>query len=164
MADEQVLDGREDVRLDAGAQADQSLVGVHLGDRETADLNGESTGRSGTVQLPAPPATTTLAWNPPAQFGTPQQIASGKAHFGRYCIVCHGDSAIGNGFTPDLRVSGTLANADAWKSVIIDGALKDRGMVSFAPVMSAAEAESIRAYVIKRAHDTYEATSAAMGK
>src|SRR3546814_2372872 len=74
----------------------------------------------GTVKLPAPPASTALAWNPPPQFGTPAQVAAGKAHFGRYCIVCHGDSAIGNGFTPDLRVSGTLANADAWKSVILD--------------------------------------------
>ena len=29
-------------------------------------------------------------------------------------------------------------------------------MVSFAAVLSAAEAESIRAYVIKRANDTYD--------
>jgi quinohemoprotein ethanol dehydrogenase len=103
----------------------------------------------GTVKLPAPPATK-LAWNPPPQFGTVEQIASGKAHFGRYCMVCHGDSAIGNGFTPDLRVSGLLTNADAWKSVIIDGALKDRGMVSFARVLTPADAEAIRAYVIDR--------------
>jgi hypothetical protein len=33
-------------------------------------------------------------------------------------------------------------------------------MVSFAPVLSPAEAEAIRAYVIKRANDTYEATTA----
>ena len=33
-------------------------------------------------------------------------------------------------------------------------------MVSFAAVISAAEAEAIRAYVIKRANDTYEATTA----
>ena len=51
----------------------------------------------------------------------------------------------------------------AWREVVIDGARKDRGMVSFAPVMSAAEAESIRAYVIKRANDTYEATIASTG-
>ena len=31
-------------------------------------------------------------------------------------------------------------------------------MVSFAPVISAAEAESIRAYVIKRANDSYQAS------
>ncbi|WP_194954964.1 PQQ-dependent dehydrogenase, methanol/ethanol family [Sphingopyxis solisilvae] len=104
----------------------------------------------GTAKLPAPTATTTLAWNPPPQFGTPAQVAAGKASFGRYCIVCHGDSAIGNGFTPDLRVSGTLANADAWKSVVIDGALKDRGMVSFAKVLTPQDAEAVRAYVIDR--------------
>ena len=34
-------------------------------------------------------------------------------------------------------------------------------MLSFASVISAADAEAIRAYVIKRANDTYEATTAA---
>jgi len=108
----------------------------------------------GTAKLPAPPASTTLAWNPPPQFGTAAQVAAGKAHFGRYCIVCHGDSAIGNGFTPDLRVSGTLANADAWKGVVLDGMLKDRGMVSFAKVLTPADAEALRAYVIDRSNWT----------
>jgi quinohemoprotein ethanol dehydrogenase len=108
----------------------------------------------GTAKLPAPPATTTLAWNPPPMTASAAQVAAGKAHFGRYCMVCHGDSAIGNGFTPDLRVSATLANADAWKSVIIDGALKERGMVSFAKVLTPQDAEAIRAYVIERSNWT----------
>ncbi len=108
----------------------------------------------GTAKLPAPPAATTLAWNPPPMTAPPAQVAAGKAHFGRYCIVCHGDSAIGNGFTPDLRVSGTLANAEAWKGVVIGGALKDRGMVSFANVLTPADAEAIRAYVIERSNWT----------
>ena len=85
---------------------------------------------------------------------SPAQVSAGKAHFGRYCIVCHGDSAIGNGFTPDLRVSGTLANADAWKGVVIGGALKDRGMVGFGNVLTPADAEAIRAYVIERSNWT----------
>ncbi len=108
----------------------------------------------GTAKLPAPPATTTLAWNPPPMTASLAQVAAGKAQFGRYCMVCHGDSAIGNGFTPDLRVSGTLANVEAWKSVVIDGALKDRGMVSFAKVLTPQDAEAIRAYVIERSNWT----------
>ena len=48
--------------------------------------------------------------------------------------------------------------------VVIDGARKDRGMVSFAPVLSAAEAESIRAYVIKRANDSYEQAAQASNR
>ena len=108
----------------------------------------------GTGKLPAPPATTTLAWNPPPLTASATQVAAGKAQFGRYCMVCHGDSAIGNGFTPDLRVSGTLANVEAWKSVVIDGALKDRGMVSFAKVLTPQDADAIRAYVIERSNWT----------
>ena len=34
-----------------------------------------------------------------------------------------------------------------------DGALKDNGMVSFASILSAAEIEDIRAYVIHRANE-----------
>ena len=49
-------------------------------------------------------------------------------------------------------MSGTLANAEAWKSVVIDGALKDRGMVSFADRLDATQAEAIRAYLVGRAH------------
>jgi quinohemoprotein ethanol dehydrogenase len=108
----------------------------------------------GAVKLPVPPSSAALAWNPPPMTASPAQVAAGKAHFGRYCIVCHGDSAIGNGFTPDLRVSGALANADAWKGVVIDGMLKDRGMVSFANVLTPADAEAIRAYVIERSNWT----------
>ena len=104
----------------------------------------------GTVKLPALPASAAHAWNPPPQFGTPAQIASGKAHFARYCQVCHGDSAVGNGFTPDLRVSALLADPQAWTSVISGGVLKDRGMVSFGRVLTPADVEAIRAYVIDR--------------
>src|SRR3546814_13425954 len=71
----------------------------------------------GTVKLPAPPASTALAWNPPPQFGTPAQVAASKAHFGRYCIVCHGDSAIGNGFTPHPPFPGTLPTPHASHAV-----------------------------------------------
>jgi quinohemoprotein ethanol dehydrogenase len=108
----------------------------------------------GTTKLPPLPASTNLAWNPPAQIGTPDQIAAGKALFGRYCSVCHGDSAIGNGFTPDLRVSGTLPNSNAWQAVVLGGALKDRGMASFAPVLKPQDSENLRAYVIERSNWT----------
>lgn len=108
----------------------------------------------GTEKLPALPASTALPWNPPAAIGTAAQIAAGEASFGRYCSVCHGGNAIGNGFTPDLRVSGTLANADTWKAVVLDGILADRGMVSFAKVLTAQDAENMRAYVINRSNWT----------
>jgi quinohemoprotein ethanol dehydrogenase len=108
----------------------------------------------GTAAFPALPAATALDWSPPARIGTPAQLAAGKAAFARYCTVCHGDSAVGNGFTPDLRISATLDTAETWNAVVLDGALKSRGMVSFANVLKPADAEALRAYVIERSNWT----------
>ncbi len=95
-----------------------------------------------------------VIWDPPAQTGTPEQVAAGKGLYGRNCIVCHGDSAIGNGFTPDLRVSGVLGDKDAWASVVTGGALKQHGMVGFASQLSPEQVENIRLYVIDRSNWT----------
>ena len=108
----------------------------------------------GKVKLPALPEKGEVVWDPPVQTGTPEQIAAGKALFGRNCLVCHGDSAIGNGFTPDLRVSGVLPDTDAWASVVTGGALKHAGMVSFGKQLSATQVENIRHYVVNRSNWT----------
>ena len=108
----------------------------------------------GKTALPALADKGEVEWNPPEQTGTPEQIASGKALFGRYCYVCHGDSAIGNGFTPDLRISSVLADRAAWKSIVGDGALKDNGMVGFSSQISADQVEAVRHYVIERSNWT----------
>jgi quinohemoprotein ethanol dehydrogenase len=44
-----------------------------------------------------------------------------------------------------------LLTAESWKSVVIDGALKDRGMASFSRFLTPADAEDIRAYVLSEA-------------
>jgi quinohemoprotein ethanol dehydrogenase len=75
--------------------------------------------------------------------------------FHEYCAVCHGDAAVGGGVIPDLRWSALARDADAWKSVVLGGALKDRGMVSFAPVIDAEQADALRAYVTMRSNQSY---------
>jgi mono/diheme cytochrome c family protein len=109
----------------------------------------------GTAVLPEPPAPEALA-KPPALVGDAQLAHQGQVAFHTFCSTCHGDSAVGGGVVPDLRWSPMNRSAQTWREVVIDGARKDHGMVSFAPVISVAEAESIRAYVIKRANDSYE--------
>lgn len=106
----------------------------------------------GKTALPALPAAPPYIWEPPAQIGTPADIAAGQSNFQRYCLVCHGPGAVGNGVLPDLRKSGSIADAATWKSVVIDGVLKGNGMVSFASVLTPQEAEQMRAYVISRAY------------
>lgn len=106
----------------------------------------------GKIALPALPETQPYVWKPTKQFGTPADIAAGGSTYQRYCLVCHGPGAVGNGALPDLRKSGTIADAAAWKSVAINGILKSNGMVSFGSVLSPKEAEQVRAYVVSRAY------------
>jgi hypothetical protein len=66
--------------------------------------------------------------------------------------MCH-DTAYGNrGLFPDLRYSPLLNAAEAFRAVVIDGALEPRGMVSFRQYFGAEEAEALRAYVTQRAY------------
>lgn len=74
----------------------------------------------------------------------------GMAEYDRTCGVCHGANASVS-YTADLRRSGALRDPAVWKSVVIDGTLKDQGMVGFGQILTPAEAENIRAYVIRQA-------------
>jgi len=106
----------------------------------------------GTAKLPPLSAPAEAAFAPPPSTGTAAQIAEGKALFGRNCQVCHGGNAAGGGVLPDLQHSATLADAKAWKAIVIDGVLKGNGMVSFARVMTPTQAQSVRLYVIDEAN------------
>ena len=107
----------------------------------------------GADALPDQPELARLPLDPPASRASMQVIAAGKAHYGRYCGVCHGPGAVGSTVLPDLRRSSTLANPQAWMAVLHDGMLKDRGMASFADSLERDEMEAIRAYIIHRANE-----------
>lgn len=107
----------------------------------------------GKAQLPAMPALMATPLDPPPFRATPEVAAAGGALFGRYCGVCHGDAAAGSTVLPDLRRSGALGDPKTWNSIVYGGVLKDNGMVGWASVMSAAQAENVRQYVIKRANE-----------
>jgi alcohol dehydrogenase (cytochrome c)/quinohemoprotein ethanol dehydrogenase len=107
----------------------------------------------GHGRLPPEPPLARAPIDPPPVTGTPEQIAEGGRQFGRFCSVCHGDAAYGGTVLPDLRRSGLIADAQAWKMVVHGGALKDNGMVSFADVLSSDQIDAIRHYVIKRANE-----------
>jgi quinohemoprotein ethanol dehydrogenase len=107
----------------------------------------------GTAKLPDAQALDRRPLDPPAFTGTDAQVASGAYSFGRYCSQCHNDAAIGSTVLPDLRRSAALENRDTWMAIVHDGALKDNGMVSFAPSLSRSKIEDIRQYVIKRANE-----------
>ena len=92
-------------------------------------------------------------------FGTPELIARGERLYNDNCTMCH-DTAYGNrGLFPDLRYSPMINTADAFRAVVIDGALQSRGMASFSERFGAADAEAVRAYITQRAHQAAAAAA-----
>ena len=99
---------------------------------------------------PAPNTTRTL--NPPESAATEQQVTTGRRLYARYCMVCHGEGAVGGGVNPDLRFSGALGNAAAWRDIVVGGGLRDQGMPQFESVLNQSQANLIRLYVIEKAN------------
>jgi len=58
-------------------------------------------------------------------------------------------------------VGSVARDPNAWKSIVMGGALKQHGMVSFAPVLSDDDVESVRAYVTMRSQQSWKIMQAA---
>jgi len=105
----------------------------------------------GKASLPVLVEPATLALNPPRATADEATVQRGQGLFQRNCSPCHGDVAVGGGLVPDLRYSKTLAN-EKWFDVVLGGARKQNGMISFAKELSRKDAADILAYVIARAN------------
>jgi mono/diheme cytochrome c family protein len=105
------------------------------------------------LKLPKPPSLP-IPITPPEDYGTEEQIATGASLYERYCSGCHGITAVSGGVLPDLRHSAIIADAAAWSGIVLGGARQDKGMVSFALVLSEEDAEAIRLFVIHRANES----------
>lgn len=97
-----------------------------------------------------PPSGVEIGPKAPA-FGDQAMIARGYKAYAFNCMVCHGPMVQSSGVLPDLRWSMITADPATWKSVVLDGAFKSNGMVSFAPNLSPQDAEAIRAYALNQA-------------
>jgi PQQ-dependent dehydrogenase (methanol/ethanol family) len=111
----------------------------------------------GKMSLPPLPKFSQPRLKPPRPTASSMTVQKGEGLYQRYCSTCHGDVAVSGGVLPDLRYSGTLDN-DAWFGVVLEGLLKQAGMVSFDKELTRADARAIRAYVIHRANQTVAET------
>ena len=101
----------------------------------------------GDTKLPPKPSRA-KAPAAPAVFGDQELIAAGGSLYGKSCAICHGVAAVSGGVLPDLRRSPMIASAEAFHSVVIDGAMVDRGMAGWAGELSDEDAEAIRAFIV----------------
>jgi PQQ-dependent dehydrogenase (methanol/ethanol family) len=82
----------------------------------------------------------------------PGDPAAGAALFGQNCLVCHSGNALGR-YLPNLRNSKLITSDEAFKAVVLGGALKADGMISFSRFLSPTNVEDIRAYLVKEARE-----------
>ncbi len=80
----------------------------------------------------------------------PDEVQQGFEVYDRYCTNCHGAGAVGGGVITDLRFSAITSSQAAWKQIVLEGALENTGMISFAEELDEQESESIRAFIISR--------------
>jgi quinohemoprotein ethanol dehydrogenase len=151
------VDGQQYIAVLAGWGGGYAILGGELSKKSGGHEHNR--GRilafklRGTASLPAVPVEPAKVLNPPAQTADAATIDSGRKLYGRYCLVCHGADVVSGGVNPDLRYSGFLGN-NGWFKIVLDGALKEQGMVSFSQVLEHQKADAIRSYVIQRAIDT----------
>jgi quinohemoprotein ethanol dehydrogenase len=113
----------------------------------------------GAVPIPELVSSAAPIPEPPAQFGTPEQIRQGQQLFGR-CSLCHANSDIG--MTPDLRRMSPETHA-AFNAIVLYGARRYRGMPQWDDVLNEEQSNAIHAYLIDLAARAYAAQQGAGG-
>jgi quinohemoprotein ethanol dehydrogenase len=90
--------------------------------------------------------------NPPPVRGTEAQIAAGAQLFVKTCAVCHGQNAVGG--IKDLRHMTPDAHAE-FNAIVLDGLYLEKGMPSFADILTPERVEAIHHYLIARANEDW---------
>lgn len=80
----------------------------------------------------------------------------GLKTYGYTCGICHGGGAISAGGAPDLRMSTIVPDAQAFRSVVAEGALVSNGMPRF-DNFSDEELNAIRFYIRSKAAEARQA-------
>jgi quinohemoprotein ethanol dehydrogenase len=136
------IDGVQYVAVSVGYGGANAMIGGRF-PRRPGRLYVYTLG--GTVKAPEFPAFTPA---PPLDLSTVTastgDAAKGGALMGQWCMSCH----IGGIYIPDLTRSPRIATAESFKQVVHEGALKPRGMASFAQWLSEKDVEDIRAALL----------------
>jgi len=77
-------------------------------------------------------------------------VDRGRDLYAVHCMRCHGSGAKGSGLLPDLRHASAEVHA-SWNEIVLGGTRQERGMASFADVLTEPDAAAIQAYVADRA-------------
>ena len=105
----------------------------------------------GTAKLP-PMAAAAALQRPPRLTGSEAQVNEGRKLFAETCSTCHGRDARGG--LKDLRWM-TPETHEAFLDIVLRGTRTDKGMASFADILTQEQAEAIHHYLIARANEDW---------
>jgi PQQ-dependent dehydrogenase (methanol/ethanol family) len=112
----------------------------------------------GEAEAPALPPYVEQPFNAPELTASTEVVAHGEDVYFRNCALCHGVSGeVRGGLFPDLRRSFATSTPETFQAVVLEGALEQNGMRSFAEVLTADDAEAVRAYIASLARQAIEA-------
>src|SRR5262249_26928056 len=161
------VDGQQEVAVLAGAR------GLPPGQERTSAVSANNSrllvfkaGGNATLPtgMPAGVAVTkAVKIDPPMLTASNETVAAGEQSFTFNCAMCHGRNTVpaAGATAPDLRYSALIKSPDQFKRVVVDGERMSRGMPGFKATLREGEADSILAYIIKRANDEKAAQQAA---
>lgn len=111
-------------------------------------------GGTKTVEPIKVESTATVA--PPDEKVDPALAKKGFDIYHRNCAVCHGVLLASSREVPDLRHSSPEIWA-SYSDIILGGALKDKGMASFADILNKDDVAALRAYTLQSAQAEWAA-------
>lgn len=147
------IDGEQYVSINVGWGGAFALVfGEYIQAESMPNVSRVLTFKLGASQeLPEQDWRPTVTFDPPKQMATAASISKGHRLYQDICMGCHGLNAVSGLLIPDLRGSAYIQDQVGWDSVVRGGALKAKGMASFATEFGEEESASIRAYIIDQA-------------
>src|SRR5690606_12745852 len=103
------------------------------------------------VTLPPMPPPSAIP-PPPRLTASEATVTRGRELYSQTCVRCHGEDAIGG--VKDLRFMTPQGHA-RFDDVVLKGILRERGMESFADLLTPEDSEAIHQYLIARANEDY---------
>lgn len=107
----------------------------------------------GTATLPAMAEATTKVERPADTKASAEIIARGEQLYAQNCASCHAERARGG--VKDLRRMSAATHAE-FNDIVLKGTRIEKGMVSFADVLSQNDADAIYAYLLRRTNEDWD--------
>jgi quinohemoprotein ethanol dehydrogenase len=106
----------------------------------------------GTAQLPEIEGSGPELVKPADTNASAETITRGEQVYAQQCSACHGEQARGG--VKDLRRMSPETHSE-FLDIVLGGKRREKGMASFADLVSKPDAEAIHAYLIRRANEDW---------